>query len=391
MRILIVNSHGADLAVGGTEKSVHLLWHELDRRGHDVGLLAAYPGGELGRTTVLRTADWRDSRRVRAASHLGDWLSLPRAELLDAVREHAPDVVHTHNLPGIGAGIWGVCERLEVPVVHTLHDYHLLCPRVTLMRRDGETACSPHPALCGLRTRRLGRFSGAVSALTGVSQHVLDVHEGLFPRARRELIRNPFERPNWRRLAPPSTPLRTLGYIGSLDRIKGVHVLLEALPALLALGVEVRIAGAGRLAADVRAACERPGAHYHGVVEGRAKEDFFEACDVGIMPSLWNEPGGPTHVVVEWLAAGRPVFVSPRGGLAEIAAELPGVAAAEPTTAGIVEAVTPLVRDEGRWSALVGEVEAPASTTLTHWAGEYEAVLQSAVDGGSGPSAGGER
>jgi glycosyltransferase involved in cell wall biosynthesis len=42
--------------------------------------------------------------------------------------------------------------------------------------------------------------------------------------------------------------------------------------------------------------------------------------------------------VLEWLAAGRPVIASRRGGLAE-SADLPGVRAVEPTAAGLLEAL----------------------------------------------------
>ena len=43
--------------------------------------------------------------------------------------DHAPDVVHTHNLTGVSTAIWEVCRRLDLPVFHSLHDYYLLCPR----------------------------------------------------------------------------------------------------------------------------------------------------------------------------------------------------------------------------------------------------------------------
>ena len=60
---------------------------------------------------------------------------------------YRPDVVHTHNLPGISTGIWETCRRLGRPVVHTLHDYQLLCPRTSLMRTNGEPC--PRGLLCG--------------------------------------------------------------------------------------------------------------------------------------------------------------------------------------------------------------------------------------------------
>ncbi len=225
MRVLLVNGHGNDLTAGGAEKAVDLLYRGLGARGHSVSLLAAFPGGAADNEqdiTVLNTVDWRQSHLRRVKNHAGDWLSLPRRELARAVAMHAPDIVHTHNLPGIGTGIWEVCRRQGIPVVHTLHDYYLLCPRVTLMRRDGTTPCSPHPLLCGHRTRRITRWSDAVSAVLGVSEYVLGRHSDFFPTADHLLVRSPMGMPHGRALRPPRETLRTVGYIGSLNAIKGL-------------------------------------------------------------------------------------------------------------------------------------------------------------------------
>ena len=57
-------------------------------------------------------------------------------------------VLNGPNLP------WQAARRQGIPVVHTLHDYWLLCPSTTLTRRDA-TPCRPSPFLCGARTRRM--------------------------------------------------------------------------------------------------------------------------------------------------------------------------------------------------------------------------------------------
>jgi glycosyltransferase involved in cell wall biosynthesis len=287
--------------------------------------------------------------------------------------------VHTHNLPGIGTGIWEVCRRHRVPLVHTLNDYHLLCPRATLMGRDGATPCSPHPLLCGLRTRRLTRPSDAVSVVTGVSAHVVDVHADLFPTAERLVVRYPLAIPRWRPMRPPEQRLRTVGCIGNLDRIKGIEPLLEAAPALASLGVEVRIAGAGRLTQKVEAAAEaQPTVHYHGVVTGSAKEDFFEACDLGVIPSIWAEPGGPTHTMIEWLSSGRPVLVSRRGGLGEVVDLFGGSSAIEPTVSGIVAAIERLT-SEPEWRRQVAAVRPIADNEHETWIGRHVSIYRSIV------------
>jgi glycosyltransferase involved in cell wall biosynthesis len=381
VRIVIVNAHGNDPTVGGVEKGLAMLTRELSARGHAVSWIIAFPGGrpEAGMDiTVLHNTSWRTDSTRRLHDHVNAFVSRPTARLSEVIADHRPDLVHTHNLPGITTAIWEVARRQGLPVLHTLHDYYLLCPRTTLTQRDGITPCRPHPLLCGLRTRRLSRWSSAVSHVSGVSRYLLGVHEHLFPKASKHLIRNPMVPLSNRSLPPPARELRSIGYIGSLDEAKGVSVLLEAAPELVRLGCRLHLAGGGRLAGQVEQAAEGlPNVQYHGIVSGPAKEDFFAGCDLGIIPSTWAEPGGPTHTMIEWLCAGRPLLVSPRGGLGEIVGHYPGAVAVEPTVEAIRTAVSGL-RDRTSWQELVDSVRlTDVEDDLARWASAYETVYRS--------------
>jgi hypothetical protein len=75
-------------------------------------------------------------------------------------------------------------------------------------------------------------------------------------------------------------------------------------------------------------------------------------------------------VLFEWLAAGRPVLCTRRGGLSE-AASLPGVAAFEASVGGLLDAVAAL-QAPARWRALVDSVPSdPAASDLERWVGEH--------------------
>jgi glycosyltransferase involved in cell wall biosynthesis len=384
MRILMVNAHGHDVTVGGVEKGIAMLSGELVRHGHDVAFLNAFPGGRVDPgmdVTVLHPQDWRGHPARRIRNHLGDVLSHPSAAVSEVIERVRPDVVHTHNLPGISTGVWEVSRRHGVPVLHTIHDYQLLCPRTTMMRRDGRTPCTPHPLLCGLRTRRLARWAGGVSQLTAVSQYLIDLHGDLFPGIPHHVVRNPMALPSpgqGRSLRPPAERLASLGYIGTLDVVKGVDLLLEAIPALEGLGCEVHIAGTGRLKDEVAAAEQRwPFVHYHGVVSGESKDEFFATCDAGIVPSVWAEPGGPTHTMIEWVCSGRPVLVSGRGGLGEVVDLYAAAIRVEPTLDGITKGIAELA-DPARWKALLSSLEPiDVSGELGRWVQSHEQIYGS--------------
>lgn len=380
MRVLMVNAHGyGDARGGGVENGIARLSGELVDRGHAVAHLNAFPGGRAAagtEVTVLHATDWRDDSIRRLRSHAGDVTARPTRKLAEAVARYRPDVVHTHNLPGISTAVWEVARRLGLPVMHTLHDYHLFCPRVTMMHRDGTTPCRPHPLLCGLRTRRLLRWAGAVSYLGAVSAYLLELFAPSFPAAERGVLRNPMLLPeDAGTVRPPARRLGSIGYIGGLDPIKGVSLLLSAAPVLAELGCELHIAGGGRLASEVEAAARRsPLIHFHGVVSGPEKHAFFESCDAGIIPSIWAEPGGPTHVLVEWLGAGRPVIVSGRGGLGEVIDRYPSAIRLEPTVEG-VEATLRELAEPATWETVRGRI-GPLETEgeLDDWVAAHEQI-----------------
>jgi len=380
IRVLLVNSHGTDTTVGGAERHVGLLADGLAQRGFEVSALAAFPtvGEPVPGMRVLHDHDWRVSPRRRALNHLSDIAALRRRDLHAAISDARPDVVHTHNLPGITTAVWDVAAQRGAAVVHTIHDYYLLCPRVTLMRPDGST-CSPHPLLCGLRTRRLARWTDAVSVVVGVSQYVLDRHAQVFPRSRREVLRlATAERMG--PLRPPSPRPRTLGYIGALEHTKGVSRLLEDAPALGAAGLRLRIAGDGRLRPDVEAGAARDDhVDYVGRVAGAEKARFFESCDIGLMPSAWAEPGGPNYAVLEWLEAGRPVLVAATGGLAEAVEHLPGCFALDPAPDGLARATAALTEPDA-WADALSKVSATRLPSFADWLGAHERIYRSLAE-----------
>jgi glycosyltransferase involved in cell wall biosynthesis len=111
-------------------------------------------------------------------------------------------------------------------------------------------------------------------------------------------------------------------YMGRLDEVKGVEVLLEAWRRLGWSADESRllIVGSPELNADPDAYL----AHLHALGTDSCtwlpmRPDVIgvlHAADVLVLPSVWQEPFG--RVVIEALATGRPVIASRVGGIPEI-------------------------------------------------------------------------
>ncbi|MGZ8455009.1 MAG: glycosyltransferase family 4 protein [Gemmatirosa sp.] len=110
--------------------------------------------------------------------------------------------------------------------------------------------------------------------------------------------------------------------VGRLERLKGVHVLLDALVRLAARGVRptLDVVGGGESLAELRARAERLGltdrVRFLGWQNGEEVEQAMRGATVLVHPSV--APDAMPTVLKEALAVGTPVVASRLAGIPEI-------------------------------------------------------------------------
>jgi glycosyltransferase involved in cell wall biosynthesis len=172
------------------------------------------------------------------------------------------------------------------------------------------------------------------------------------PHAIEPLERTPLERLGER-------PVR-FGYVGRVDPLKGLGVLLEALEQLRdPARCELHVFGAARTPWEdaylTRAMARyRGGAqvHLHGRVDPSDLARVYRSIDALVVPSLLPEAFG--LVVLEAFSAGRPVVAFPSGALPELVRnEIDGVVVPRADAASLADVLERIVDDPDRliaWS-----------------------------------------
>ncbi len=286
------------------------------------------------------------------------------------IDHYRPTVVHTNLLMQLPAEpIARLVKNRGVGLVHTVREFSLLCPNELM--RNGRTCAEQCPE-CRLATVSQREFAGLLDGVAGVSRYILDVHQrmGLFAATRvRRPIHNAYEPPA--RLSQPrpvGSPIR-LGYLGRLDPMKGIELLLDTLSGALAdrrwtLAVAGRGSIAGQGAPQYETTLVRrypdPRIRFLGFVEPPA---LLANIDVLIVPSVWQEPF--PRVTFEAYAHGVPVIGSSRGGIPEgIDDGHTGLLFEPDEPATLAEAIGSLLDDPARVAAM-------KAATLVKWEREF--------------------
>src|SRR4051812_43085302 len=124
MRILII--HNRYQTAGGEDSVVAAEQSLLTQHGEQIELLSVDNDEIKGGLSKI----------VTAISSGYSFCS--RSLVADKLRAFQPDVVHLHNwFPVLSPSILHACSDAGVPVVHTLHNYRLLCPNALLFRDNG--------------------------------------------------------------------------------------------------------------------------------------------------------------------------------------------------------------------------------------------------------------
>lgn len=326
MKIAIICSLYPPQIGGGAEISTSLLANGLSDNGHEVHVITQGERDHTeksGEITIHRLKSrniyWEYENKSpnpvkRFVWHVIDiynpFLKKPLTQLLKGIQ---PDVVHTHNLSGISCVAWDVAHQLHLPIVHTLRDYYLMCPRTTMMK--GAASCRKQCAKCHLFSIMKKRMSRKVDAVVGISDYILERHltEGYFRNSK--LQRKISNSVSIQQRFTRKSLGRTIGYIGRISPEKGIEFLIEAFLKSESKGATLLIAGSGKEAyvSQLKEKHKDDNIRFLGKC---AQSDFFPKIDLLVVPSLWNEPFG--RVVIEAYSFHVPVLMANNGGLAEL-------------------------------------------------------------------------
>jgi glycosyltransferase involved in cell wall biosynthesis len=332
MRVLIISSvyptPQAPRIIGGAEVFTRQFAESLASSGDGVEVVRAASAAnqqmEIANGVTVYAAPVRNiylpfseqhSAPLRGVWHaVEDWQQTA-ALVSERIRAFRPDVMHSNNLSGLTTAVWKVAAEAQIPIVHTLHDYYLSCPRCSRFS-DGHS-CAHTCLSCKILTVNRRRAAGHVNGVVGVSQRILDIHGelGLFlDTPVRTVIRNA----SMIAPVPPadagSDPTITLGFIGRLTEEKGIYNLIHAIAAVPPEAVRLLIAGRTdeKQQKLIRAMAPNARIEFLGFV---APAEFYEKVDVVVVPSIWEEPG--PIVVADAKAAGKPFLGTRFGGIPE--------------------------------------------------------------------------
>jgi glycosyltransferase involved in cell wall biosynthesis len=293
--------------MGGVERHVEEVASRIAAAGWDVTVLCTDRTGkrprheERGGFTVRRVRAWPAERDYHIAPGI----------LREIARAHW-DLVHVQSYHTFVAPLAMLAARSAgIPYVLTFH--------------GGGHSSAVRASVRGVQRRVLRPLLRRAAALVAVARFEIDGYGaelGLGPEHFR-LIPNGTDR------APgePSedfaeVPGTLIASVGRLERYKGHHRVLEALPHVLAArqDVRLRIAGTGPYEAALREKAARLGVADHvdiGAVEGPgAIAALMRRAALVILLSDFE-----THplAVLEAVALGRPVLVADNSGMREIA------------------------------------------------------------------------
>jgi glycosyltransferase involved in cell wall biosynthesis len=312
MRIL----HVMESTIGGTRRHLVDACSGLRARGFDVHLAVStlrQPDFELDLQRleasgcgVLRLPMVREIRPDRDLPHLA-----ALARHLEALR---PDVVHTHSSKGGALGRLASVATGIGARVHTPHTFAFLFDAMfpawkRELFRDVEVALASHTQ----RTIAVSPTEGDTIRRSGVvpPDRIRVVENGPDPRpwsAAAPLARSELG-------VPSGEPLAAV--IGLLNVAKGQDLAIEALARPGLERLHLLVAGDGEMRADLEVLAERLGVASRVRFLGHRWDApaLVATCDFTLLPSRWE---GMPYVVLETMAAGRPVVATPVDGARDV-------------------------------------------------------------------------
>jgi len=323
MKVLVLSWEFPPRLVGGIARHVSELYPELVRLGHEIHLITV----EFGEAPLYEEVEGIAVHRVRVgpSDNFLHWVTNMNLSMGDyggnLLRSQAGfDLIHAHDWL-VGDAAIALKHLFRIPMLATIHAteagrhrglytevHHYIANKERLLAHDAWRVI-----VCSHYMRQ------EVMGVLGCPYDKVDViYNGIRPekKARTHAL-NPAE---FRSRFAQATE-KIVYYVGRMTHEKGVAVLLDAAPKVLAaLGGQVKfvIIGGGNADALKHQAWQLgiwERCYFVGFMSDRDLDQFQTIADCAVFPSLY-EPFG--IVALESFAARVPVVVSNAGGLPEV-------------------------------------------------------------------------
>lgn len=338
MKVLQINNRY--FRGGGADVVYFSTGNLLESKGHEVVYFSRHSSNaEPYRLDSFFAPDTEQFGLIKSASLYFN--NTEAAKVLDKLltKEHV-DIAHAHLMwGGLSASIIPVLHKHGVPLVHTVHDYRMICPAYTFRNGYGEVCekckggnfmqcyknrCSKGKTLESWMMAlemyyRNYKWHPAMNldGIIYVSKFAKGKHEEVDPRFVNTHNIVLYNFTTIGELYPPVE--KDSGYYlyyGRLSYEKGINTLLEAFAAFPDL--RLKVVGAGPKENELKRK-EYKNVEFLGFKSGRELYDLVRNARFVCVPSEWYENNPMT--VVEAYSMGVPVIGARIGGIPEIVEE----------------------------------------------------------------------
>lgn len=287
----------------------------------------------IGTTTIYRFPPYnissvhsigKSSKIKQAIWTLLDLYSFHSYKKIKSIlKKERPDVVHMHTPLDLTLSAVKAVKDMKLPLVYTLHEYFLLCRRMTLLNNNGIicTTNNINP-LCHIYRNFTRTISKDIDIVIAPSQFILDLHikNGFFKDCRHVILPHGIElnnMPQKERRPKKDGDKFVILYVGYLNVAKGVHILIDAFKQIKNDGIELHIIGGGILEEKLKnSAGDDRRIIFRGKIPFEDIQQHYARADLMVVPSIWYDVR--PNVIIEAFREGLPVVGSNIGGIPEL-------------------------------------------------------------------------
>ncbi|MEK6942281.1 MAG: glycosyltransferase family 4 protein [archaeon] len=324
MKVLLTNYHG--ISAGGSQQSTQTIAQGLIEEGIEAAIAST---GHFDFRTI----------------HFGGFLPLTFFQntqlkdfLFGQIKKEGFDLIHAQDRLTSFAAVLAA-KKAGIPCIVHFRDYWFACTKSTCLRPDmAECSCSLNDIAASNPLYRVP-WEALKIGLIRKNLHMLNdcgkkiavskaVHKKMLEQGIGEntaIIPNPVNLKQFvgsadKTLFPKFEGKKIILFAGRFSYEKGIKNLMKIIEKMQAekKGAAFALAGDGPLKAWAEHFAKEKGlknTEFFGNISFQKLLALYNACDIVVFPSVWQEPFG--RVAVEAMAAKKPVIASNVGGITE--------------------------------------------------------------------------